>query len=154
MSQPGDCIVAYEIGRGHFEAYVWGGTLLRMTALEQAGCRIVTNLHADTLEEAREQIAVQCDAGEAGLAAFKTFIPIRTSGRSSRMERVVGEIQWHDGDTWHAFRPDRHVPAPAEGAIGEFLDRCAADGIRTIEAVRAAWLEALPSIVGATGGLR
>ncbi|MFO7696431.1 MAG: hypothetical protein R6X16_04650 [Anaerolineae bacterium] len=152
-SRPGDCIVAYEIGRGRFEAYVWGSTLMRMTALGQAGCRIVTNLHADALEEAREQIAVQCGAGEAGLAAFETFISIRTRGRGTSMERVVGDIQWHDRDSWRVFEPDRHVPTLAEGAIAEFLDRCVADGIRTIEAVRSAWLEALPAVVGATGGL-
>jgi hypothetical protein len=148
-SQAGDCVVAYEIGRGHFEAYVWGTTLTRMTALGQAGCRIVTNLHADTLEVAREQIAVQCGAGEAGLAAFETFIPIRTRGRGYGMERVVGDIQWHDGEGWRAFEPERHLPAPAEGTIGAFLDRCTSAGTRTIEAVRAAWLEALPLILAA-----
>lgn len=145
-SKPGDCIVAYEIGRGHYEAYVWGERLVRMTALGQAGCRIVTNLHADTLEEARQQIAVDCGAGEAGLAAFETFIPIRTRGRGYAMERVVGDIRWYDGEIWRVFAPDSHAPTPLEGAIGDLLDRCLTDGTRTIEAVRTAWLAALPSI--------
>jgi len=148
-SQPGDCIVAYEIGRGHYEAYVWGERLVRMTALGQAGCRIVTNLHADTLDQAREQIVDQCGATERGLAAFDTFIPIRTRGRGYRMERVVGEIQWYDGQGWRAFDPSAHEPDPVQVAIGAFLDDCAAGGVRTIEAVRGAWLEALPAIVAA-----
>jgi hypothetical protein len=146
-SRPGDCVVAYEIGRGHFEAYVWGSTLVRMTALRQGGCRIVTNLHADTLEDARQQIAVECGAGESGLAAFGTFIPIRTRGRSYTMERIVGDIQWHDGASWRALDSQDLTQTPREAAIGAFLDRCLADSIRTIEAVRSAWLEALPGWV-------
>lgn len=148
-SQPGDCIVAYEIGRGHYEAYVWGERLVRMTALGQAGCRIVANLHADTLEEARQQIAVDCGAGESGLAAFETFVPIRTRGRGYAMERVVGVIRWYDGQEWRACDADQRGLTPAEQVIGEFLDQCLTDRTRTIEAVRAAWLRALPAILAA-----
>ncbi len=145
-SRPGDCIVAYEIGRGHYEAYVWGERLVRMTALGGAGCRIVTNLHADTLDEARQQIAADCGAGESGLAAFETFIPIRTRGRGYAMERVVGDIQWYDGQGWRAFDLGTHEPETVELAIGAFLDDCTVGGVRTIEAVRAAWLQVAPGL--------
>ena len=121
-------------------------TLVRMTDLGRAGCRIVTNLHADTLDEAREQVAVQCGAGEAGLAVFRTFIPIRTRGRGQSMERVVGDIQWHDGEAWRTFVPGHHALTPGEQAVGAFLDRCLMEGVRTIEQVRAAWLEILPGL--------
>jgi hypothetical protein len=140
-SGPGDCIVAYEIGRGHYEAYVWGDTLVRMTALGQAGCRIVTNLHADTLDQAREQIVQQCGAGEAGLAAFDLFIPIETSLNGERgMTRVVGTILQHEDGRWQPFDPLQHVPSGQEQAARAFLERCSRENMRTVEAVRASWL--------------
>jgi len=142
-SQPGDCIVAYEIGHGHYEGYVWGQTLVRMTALGQAGCRIVSNLHADTLDEARDQVVRQCGAGEQGLAAFGMFVPIRTLGRGYRLERTVGEIVWHDGTAWCPFQPERHPATPFEEAAGAFLEGCLARGTRRIEEVRSAWLSFL-----------
>ncbi|NLT73428.1 MAG: hypothetical protein GXX94_04430 [Chloroflexi bacterium] len=146
-SRQGDCVVAYEIGRGNWEAYVWGDSLVRLTALGRAGCRIVTNLHADTLEQAREQVAVQCGAGEDGLRAFEIFIPVRMSGHGyGRIQRVVEQITWYGPGGWQSYDESQETSVLAQGAIGPFLDRCLAEGLRTIEAVRAAWLADLPAL--------
>ena len=58
QSRRGDCIVAHEIGRGPYEAYVWGHDLRRMAELGRSGRRIVTNLHADTLAQAQGALEV------------------------------------------------------------------------------------------------
>ncbi len=50
------CILTYEISPASYDGYIWGRDVKLMTQLGMAGCRLVGNLHADTLEQAREQI--------------------------------------------------------------------------------------------------
>jgi len=139
-SRSGDCIVAYEIGRGSYDAYIWGHDLVRMTELGQAGCRIVTNLHADTLDQAREQIAHQCGAGEEGLCAFDLFIPISTSGGPWSPHRIVTILQFCEQGCWRSYDDQETAPTRRETAIGAFLDDCLANDLRTVGSVRKAWL--------------
>ena len=54
--RPGDTIVSYELSPGFYDAYIWGPDVVRLTELGRAGCRIVSNLHADELQEARMQV--------------------------------------------------------------------------------------------------
>jgi hypothetical protein len=139
-SRPEDCIVAYEIGRGSYDAYIWGRDLVRMTELGQAGCRIVTNLHADTLGQAREQIAHQCGAEEKGLCAFKLFIPISISGGPWSPHRIVPTLQFCEQGCWRNYEEQETAPTLRETAIGAFLDDCLANDLRTVGSVRKAWL--------------
>lgn len=81
QSRPGECVVAYEISPGYYDAYVWGPDVARLAALAAAGCRVVTNLHADTLEEARAQIVEENGAAADHFAALDIFIPLVVTGR-------------------------------------------------------------------------
>ena len=85
-SHPGDCVVAYEIGRGSYDAYAWGADVARMGELARTGVRVVTNLHADTLEQACGQIVDDCGASPEGFEALGIFIPLEIKGN-----RVLGE---------------------------------------------------------------
>lgn len=75
-ARPGECIVAYEISPGPFHGYIWGGKVRLMAQRGPAGCRLVANLHADTIAEARQQIVGDCGASEEGFLAFGLFLPI------------------------------------------------------------------------------
>ena len=157
----GDYIVAYELSPGFYDAYIWGRDVARMTQLGRAGCRIVSNLHADTLEQARKQIVGQCGATEEGFRAFSLFIPLALTGSRFSRTPVVERIDYvRDGRWRHCDREEsgkRHASADGEdrayptdaaagssapvGRIAEFLSGCLRRGVRLIEEVREEWLE-------------
>jgi hypothetical protein len=145
---PGDYVVAFELSPGSYDAYVWGSDLRRMTQLGAAGCRIVSNLHADTLEQARRQIVGECGASERGFQAFQIFIPLSLEGSSViRIPRVeyidcVQEGEWRRlaGDDPGLFQGGSSGFSEREKKIVEFLHLCLADGVVLIEEVRQRWL--------------
>jgi len=143
-AKPGECLVAYEIGTGDYEAYIWGRDLVRMAALGGKGCRLVSNLHADTLEQAREQVVAQNGVPESDFAAFDTFIPLALARTTEgRTRRVVAEMSYCVEGKWRPFRPERHLPSDKEVEINAFLETCLDRGVVEIDAVREAWLEEL-----------
>ena len=156
-AEPGSCVVAYEISPASYEAYIWGEDVRALTELGRNGARIVSNLHADTLEEAREQVVDDCGAGEDGFRAFSLFIPINTGGRGFRMQRVVEEVYMadsvdgsdgsNDKDEAGWRRIERGAEPEAEGrdSIERFLERCSREQTVRIEDVRSAWLAFLRS---------
>jgi hypothetical protein len=144
----GEYVVSYELSPGFYDAYIWGSDVVRMTELGLAGCRIVSNLHADTLEQARAQIVEECGATEEGFRAFQLFIPLVVKGpgfsRSPVVEWIdtVGDgrwLRWRRGD---AVRPDEdHRDALEQlSGIADFLAACRAGNLRLIEDVREAWI--------------
>ncbi len=134
----GDCIVAYEINDAAYEAYIWGDDLVALTRLGMRGCRIVSNLHADTLDEARYQIVTQCGADEGGFRAFDLFLPITITRFGARAPRVH-EIWQADPRTWRRAQP--HIAAETrEAQIAAFLDECRKNEVRRVERLRGAWL--------------
>ena len=141
QSRPGECVVSYEIGAGEFEAYAWGDDVRRMTALGAAGCRIVSNLHADTLEQARQQIVLECGAPEEHFAAFGMFLGIAVSRVGYEAKRVVGSIDYREDGAWRRFDETAHSPTAREKVIAGFIDECLAAGVLLVEQVRGKWLE-------------
>jgi len=138
-ARPGECVVAYEVSSHGLESYVWGEDVQRMTRLAHSGCRIVSNLHADTLDEARAQVADQCGAGEQGLRAFAMFIPIRVTDGPRGKSRVVERVEFVEGDAWRVLDADLKCQGRA-ARIAEFVRDTQKRGLREIEDVRAAWL--------------
>ncbi len=141
-SRPGECVVAYEISPGAYDAYVWGADLRRLAGLGVSGCRIVSNLHADTLAQARAQIVGDCGAAEEGFTAFDIFLPIELRRRGLSYTRTVKTVHYHDGDDWQVLREDPQLSAP-EKAIAGFLEACFHEDRRTCPEVRSAWLRRL-----------
>lgn len=138
-ARPGECVVAYEISPHALESYVWGEEVQQMVRLGHGGCRIVSNLHADTLDEARAQVADQCGAGEPGLRAFGMFIPIRVTRGAHGTSRVVERVEFVEGDAWHVQDSEPKCEGRA-ARIAEFLKDCRKRSVCEIEEVRAAWL--------------
>lgn len=93
----GDCLVAYEISPASYEAYIWGGDLRDFLERGLAGARLFANLHADTLDEACDQIVTDNGATRAAFNAFDIFVPITVAGGFGRRSRVVERIDYRDG---------------------------------------------------------
>jgi hypothetical protein len=152
QARAGDTVLAYELSPGYYDAYIWGEDVARLTKLGRRGCRIVSNLHADTLAEARQQIVGQCGADEADLGAFELFLPLRVGGRGFRTAPRVEEILWYRSGAWRRLAREQFERGPVgvdgggpyragEAGITAFLEACLADGIRRVEEVRARWLQ-------------
>jgi hypothetical protein len=147
--KPGDYIISYELSPGFYDAYIWGQDVRRMTELGMGGCRIVSNLHADTLEEARAQIVNECGATEEGFRAFQIFVPLVFKGLRVAYTPIVEQILYvHEGQWRRVDRKelDQSTAAssgfsPQEIKIVEFLAGGTNRNIRLIEDVRKRWLE-------------
>jgi len=152
---PNTCVVTEEISDHYRGCYLWNEDVPGLTAVPAQGGRITSTIHADTLEEAREQVARQCAAGEAGLASFGMFIPIEVSfandpPKSTRKDeggdrhrsirsRAVQQIHYYDGRGWKTI--DREIKLTAkQKSIVNFLSQCRESGTHSCEAVRKAWL--------------
>jgi hypothetical protein len=137
---PGETVVSYELSSGTYEAYIWGPEVRRLTELGRSGCRIVSNLHADSLEEAREQVVGACGATEEGFRAFGLFLPLRLSGRRLEPHPILNGIHWVEGGRWRTVEGDPPARGRAERDIAGFLETCREQGLYSVEKVRAAWL--------------
>ena len=139
-SRSGDCVVAYEIGQGPYHAYVWGESVRRLAQLAASGCRVVTNLHADTLTQARKQIVNDNGVPEHLFPAFGIFLPVTFSGRFSSPSRRVKRIDVFHRGQWREIADAPRSPA-REAAIARFLDACVKQKIRAVADVRSHWLQ-------------
>ena len=90
-AHPGDtCYLAHEIGKGHYYAYVWGSEVRAFFRLAAQGHIIASNLHADTLEETRDQLCRENDVARAHLdgVALKVYLHVERTGGWAVWRRV------------------------------------------------------------------
>jgi hypothetical protein len=137
---PGETLVSYELSPGSYDAYIWGLEVRRLTELGLTGCRIVANLHADTLEEAREQVVGACGATEQGFQAFSLFLPLRLAGPRLDPHPILERIHWARGGRWQTCEGDPGLRGRREQHIADFLEDCRERGLYSVEKVREAWL--------------
>jgi hypothetical protein len=156
-SKPGEYVVSYELSPGFYDAYVWGEDVVRMTELGMAGCRIVSNLHVDTLQQAREQIVGECGSTEQGLRSFQIFVPLALKGPRFACTPTVEQIDYVRDGRWrtlsrreidqsravssHSSSSSSLGSSSATSKIAEFLMDCRSRDVRLIEDVRERWLE-------------
>jgi len=146
------CVVTEEISDHDPDCYLWEEDVLGLTSVPAQGGRITSTIHAETLEEAREQIGSQCNAGDEGLAAFGLFIPIEVSfaddtrqrrARHNRdvSSRTVRHIHYYGSRGWKTI--DRSVKLTVEQKqIVDFLAACREEGTHSCQALRTAWVAA------------
>jgi hypothetical protein len=139
-ARPGETVVCYELSPGLYDAYLWGPEARRLTELGTAGCRIVANLHADTLEEARRQVVGDCGATEEGFQAFGLFLPLRLTGTRLQPLPVLKEIHWAQDGRWNLCQGPPPLAGSLEREAAAFLESCRERGLYSVEKVRAAWL--------------
>ncbi len=140
------CYICHEIGPGDYYAYLWGAALRAYFELPRRGHTLATNLHADTLEQARAQV---CEENRVPLEAFRKMhlvLFLRVPGGWSGPREIV-QVWESDGAADHQavygggrlnLRASRRVDARQLEQARRCLDRLRASGARTIEEVRAA----------------
>lgn len=148
LREPGSrrCFICHEIGAGPYYAYLWGVALRRYFELPTAGHMMGTNLHADTYEQAREQVRGENRVPVVRFRAMNIlyFLAVDAGGRNA--QRRITTVWESDGATEHRqiVRGDSGrlshastiVSANAFDAARETIDQVMAAGVRSIEDVR------------------
>ena len=141
---PRRCFICHEIGPGPYYAYLWGQTLREYFRLAEAGHMLATDLHADTYEQARDQICRQNEVPEADLRRMNLmlFLSVHRGVR-----RRVEQVWESDGQQPHRpvysaangglLEPSLLVAAPKLAAARQVIERLLSSGQRSIEDVRA-----------------
>ena len=91
------CYLGHEIGQGSYYCYLWDGALRDYLSLSQRGHQLATNLHADNLDDAREQICEMNEAPEAHFRAFHILLFLHVRGGVLRPQRTVDQVYAGDG---------------------------------------------------------
>ena len=138
------CYICHEIGTGHYFAYLWGEPLRAYFELLRVGHMLATNLHAESLEDARRQI---CDENQVPLLLFRKvnlvlFIEFAGGWQGRRM---VSQLWESDGRSEHQMlydgeefrlRDSRLVSVEAMTAAHALLQAVLDAGVREIRDVR------------------
>ncbi len=139
--RPRRCYVCHEIGAGSWFAYLWGQPLRDYFGLPAAGHMLATNLHADTLEEAHDQIVRRNGVPEAAFRRMSLafFLQVRRSRPRAR-RRIVGAWE-SDGSEPHRNVIDdlsrsRLVSPERLDRARRVIDSMLDGGARTIRDVR------------------
>ena len=145
------CYLAHEIGAGDYYAYVWGSEARAFFKLRAHGHIIASNLHADTLEETRDQLCRENGVARAHLEAvtLKLYLRVeRTNGWA--MQRRVSQVYESDGIRdrliWFSDGPGRFtrqgslesvlVSPEQEHIYIEFLSTLLRQNVHRIEDIR------------------
>jgi hypothetical protein len=138
------CYICHEIGTGHYFAYLWGEPLRAYFELLRSGHMLATNLHADSLEDARRQI---CDQNQVPPLLFRKMnlvLFIEFSG-GWHGRRIISQLWESDGRHEHQLlydgeklrlRDSRLVSVEAMTAAHALLQSVLDAGVREIRDVR------------------
>lgn len=149
------CYLAHEIGDGLYYAYLWGDEARDFFALTARGHIIATNLHADTLEETRDQLCLGNSVAPEHLVAvaLKVYLRVDHSDRLAFKRRVSHVYESDGAEDRLIWRWDRRgaferqavqsalVSPQDEDLYRKFLTGLRRRDVRHIEDVRRALLE-------------
>lgn len=154
-TSPRGCYVCHEIGSGSYFAYLWAESLREYCGLFEQGHMLATNLHADDLEQARDQV---CGANNVQIDYFNRFellIFLCIDDSYFKAHRWIEEVYSSDGSSEHALvfhsgdnkaieADTKHYLADLEyvSACRDFLEKTPPN-VRTIEHTRQHVLEFL-----------
>ena len=138
------CYICHEMSEGGYFGYLWGEELRAFFKLKKYGHILASNLHADTLEQARLKITKQNKVTEESFNAVNIYVFI-TQG-------ITREIK----SAWYSPGNGReHAPVYVAGKFNagsfigkkehamymEFIRECAENNVVTLEDFRAELLE-------------
>jgi hypothetical protein len=140
------CYVCHEIGPGPYFSYLWGRELRAYCALQEKGHLLATNLHADDLDETREQVCTENGVPPAHFQGFNVLVFLRTRGGYSAGRRWIERVYASDGRSPHrpVFAPRTGVDAVQHARVQAcriFLEQGLRSGLRTLEETRSALLQ-------------
>jgi hypothetical protein len=150
------CVVCHEISPGNYYSYLWGQDLRDYCSLVERGCMLATNLHADTLGEARKQVCGDNGVPVERFNAFAVQIYLRVDAGFGKPQRRIESVYVSDGKDGHqvAFSASEGVSVLKNALAREddmsrfdqcrdFLKAAYDRNVRTIEEVRESVLEFL-----------
>ncbi len=145
------CYVCHEIGSGSYFAYLWSDALRNYCGLAEDGQMLATNLHADDVDEARDQVCGYNRVQADHFNKFELLIFLRVKGGYFDTRRWIEEVYSSNGSSEHeliftagdGLKKD-HSKADPEyvTACRDFLGEIAAE-TETIEQTRACVLKFL-----------
>lgn len=94
------CYICHEVGPGPCYAYLWGDAIGAFFELPQAGHMLATNLHADTFDQAAEQLLKDNSLPEGAFRRMNLIYFLSVTGRSP-VKRQVVEVWESDGQGPH-----------------------------------------------------
>ncbi len=143
------CYICHEISSGPYFAYLWGRQLQTYCALTKWGHILATNLHADDLNEAREQVCSDNDVPVEQFNTFNLLIFISAGSRFFNSRRRIERVYTNDGSSGHilifdaqgGIRPEAVqkgylVDSAYVSACRSFLEETLSSDIRTIRQTR------------------
>jgi hypothetical protein len=141
--------LCHEIGAGDYYAYLWDEALRAYFRLPDHGHMLATNLHADTLEEAREQACGENRVPTEHFRRMNLILFLRVHGHWDARREIV-EVWESDGISDHVLVYDRDGLHPAACRLvnetqitsaRSQLNAVLTSGAKTIEQVRHTLLE-------------
>jgi hypothetical protein len=146
--RPRGCYVCHEIGDGPYYAYLWGDALRGYFDLPVAGHMLATNLHADTLEQARSQVCGDNAVSEEAFRRMNLALFLRMERMGRRVGRRIVDVWESDGRREHQpILRNGETRLPVESSClvseenhargGRWVDALLGSGARTIRDVRA-----------------
>ncbi|MDT8301789.1 MAG: hypothetical protein RQ760_09925 [Sedimentisphaerales bacterium] len=100
---PRACYICHEIGSGSYFAYLWSDALRAYCRLSENGHMLATNLHADDLYEARDQVCGDNDVREELFNRFELLIFLRIEGSYLKTNRRIEKVYSSDGLSDHVL---------------------------------------------------
>ena len=100
---PRACYICHEIGSGSYFAYLWSDALRAYCRLSENGDMLATNLHADDLEEARDQVCGDNDVRQEHFNRFELLIFLRIEGTYLKTHRRIEKVYSSNGLTDHVL---------------------------------------------------
>ncbi len=142
------CIISHEISDHGCPDYLWGRDLQEFFALSKQGQMLAGTMHADDLEEARDQICGSNSVPEAQFRAINLFVFVVIEDTATSSRRVVRKVFYSDGDSEHksVFTCDKGLSARAprdsayEALCRKFLKETLGNRPRTAEETRRVFL--------------
>jgi hypothetical protein len=95
------CYVCHEIGSGYYFAYLWAEELRAYCGLFENGHILATNLHADNLEQAKNQVCNTNGVPGEHFNKFELLIFLNIENRYLKTKRWIEEVYSSNGSSGH-----------------------------------------------------
>ena len=147
-SKQSACYICHEVGSGYYFAYLWADELRAYCSLSEHGHILATNLHADNLEQARNQVCNTNGVLDEHFNKFELLIFLCIENHYLKAKRWIEEVYSGNGSSGHELifhandkrmldENAKHYMADSEyvAACRDFLKKIP-PGVRTIEDTR------------------
>ena len=120
------CYICHEIGSGSYFAYLWSDALRDYCRLPERGSMLATNLHADDLEQARNQVCGTNGVQADHFNKFELLIFMRVKGGYFDARRWIDLVYSSDGSSEHEliFTADKGLKKKSCGGDLQYVAAC------------------------------